>query len=155
MFNKNSKKIQGYHLKIKEIFEEITEKSNDVYNNINLANKHNGKNIPNMSEIKENMFELDDDKYLMCMLFKYGYGNWSQIKYHILFDPKLQFNFTLKIKTEDEIKEICSKLLNSIKLNSTSKSKTKETKKVATSKSKEKSNTKNKKTMLGNKRKNK
>ena len=149
-------KIQGYHSKIKEIFEEITEKTNDVYDNIILNNKQAGKNKTITPEIKENPFELDDEKYLLCMLFKYGYGNWSQIKYHILFDPKLQFNLNLKTKTEDELKDICSKLLNSIKLNTNSKLKSKESKKNTPSKSKEKSNKKEKKdkqAMLSKKRK--
>ena len=39
-----------------------------------------------------------EDKYLLCLLCKYGYNNWTYIKNHIMWDPVMKFNLIMKIK---------------------------------------------------------
>lgn len=43
-------------------------------------------------------FNEEEDKYLMCLMFKYGYRNWNLIKNHILHDPMMKFNLNMKVK---------------------------------------------------------
>jgi len=45
-----------------------------------------------------NSFDEQEDKYLLCLLFKYGFGNWNQIRNHIFEDPLMKFNFNMKVK---------------------------------------------------------
>ena len=50
-----------------------------------------------IENLNSNTFTFDEESYLLCLLFKFGYGNWSKIKYHILHDPKIQFNLMFRL----------------------------------------------------------
>eukprot|EP00340_Litonotus_pictus_P005588 CAMPEP_0170515282 /NCGR_PEP_ID=MMETSP0209-20121228/1721_1 /TAXON_ID=665100 ORGANISM="Litonotus pictus, Strain P1" /NCGR_SAMPLE_ID=MMETSP0209 /ASSEMBLY_ACC=CAM_ASM_000301 /LENGTH=1089 /DNA_ID=CAMNT_0010799683 /DNA_START=4 /DNA_END=3273 /DNA_ORIENTATION=+ len=134
--NQKNKKIEGYHLKIRKYFEQLADKSDSIYNSIELEDvikaQPKSKAKTNKAESSKMNYEvnlreilpkpefcslnLNDDKYLVCMLFKYGYGNWSKIKYHILFDPKMRYNLFLKTLSTEELKERCSELIGKIVL---------------------------------------
>ena len=49
------------------------------------------------------LFNEEEDKYLLCLLIKYGYKNWNPIKFHILTDPFMKFNINMKMKTDQEL----------------------------------------------------
>lgn len=92
-----NEKIENYHVKIRRLFDDIAEKSEEIYSKMNLSNL---PKLPNKQAVESqsknvDLLNLDDDKYLLCMLFKYGYGNWGQIRFHIMFDPKMSFNICL------------------------------------------------------------
>lgn len=122
--NAINNKIDNYHSKIKEYIEYLTEKTNinnNIYSNIEFkSGNKKKKGLSDNSNINDNdlvlkesdsnnegensidiipkysSLLLDDDKYLICMLLKFGYGNWSRMKFHILFDPKIRFNLGIK-----------------------------------------------------------
>ena len=73
-------------------FLEIANQHNDIYKNLKIPYK--------VMKGKRNMdlFNEEEDRYLMCLLFKYGFGNWNLVKNHILSDPTVKFNFNLKVK---------------------------------------------------------
>jgi hypothetical protein len=114
--NQLNKKIEGYHSNIKNYFDQITNKSDNIYDSIRFkekkvvknkfidTKKKSKSNIEDIELVEESFSEnenfsilnLNSDKYLVCMLFKYGYGNWNKIKHHIMFDPKTRFDLVLK-----------------------------------------------------------
>lgn len=96
---KQKEVIQNYHNKIKEFYEHTKLINENIYNSIKLTNvqKINEENTIDLM-LKEDLEEkINNDKYLVCLLFKYGYGNWNNIKFHIMIDPLMRFNFDLKL----------------------------------------------------------
>lgn len=116
-----NEKIQSYHNIIKKLYKEISYLSENIYNNcpesvdsyINNYYFYTRKSSKNIKANKTNsnfnnsivinndknpVFDYNEDKYFLCLLFKYGYGNWNRIRYHILFDQKVQFNIDLITK---------------------------------------------------------
>ncbi len=63
-----------------------------------------------------NRFNNDEDKYLLCLLFKYGYRNWNCIKNHMMYDPHMKFNFNIKTKTDQELLDRSNYLISCFKL---------------------------------------
>jgi SWI/SNF-related matrix-associated actin-dependent regulator of chromatin subfamily A member 5 len=86
----------------------------DIFSKIKISYKEykNKKAINNNKEL----FNEEEDKYLICLLIKYGYRNWNPIKYHILTDPFMKFNINMKMKTEQELMDRSNYLINSLKL---------------------------------------
>lgn len=91
-YENEKQKIMEFQELIDKKFLEIANQHNDIYKNLKIPYKtvKNKKSNEGFSE--------DEDKYLMCLLFKYGYGNWNLIKNHILHDPLMKFNFSMKVK---------------------------------------------------------
>jgi SWI/SNF-related matrix-associated actin-dependent regulator of chromatin subfamily A member 5 len=141
-----SKKIEGYHIKIKSLFEDYISKSNNLWENISIESK-----LTKLDD--ESEFFLNEKKYLLCMLFKFGYGNWSQIKFHIMNDPKVQFSLSLHLKSVDEIKNECIKLLSELRTKSEKENQEKLNKKKI--KTQKQNNSKNKKKQSQSKEKKK
>ena len=52
----------------------------------------------------------------MCLMFKYGYRNWSYIKFHMLNDPIMKFNFNMKVKTDSELLDRANYLISCFKI---------------------------------------
>jgi len=86
----------------------------DIFSKIKISYKEykNKKAINNNKEL----FNEEEDKYLICLLIKYGYKNWNPIKFHILTDPFMKFNINMKMKTEQELMDRSNYLINSLKL---------------------------------------
>ena len=77
----------------------------DIFSKINLSYKEQKGKKGNNNYINYNyqLFNEEEDKYLLCLLIKYGYKNWNPIKFHILTDPFMKFNINMKMKTEQEL----------------------------------------------------
>ena len=86
----------------------------DVFSKIKISYKEykNKKSINNNKEL----FNPEEDKYLLCLLIKYGYRNWNPIKFHILTDPFMKFNINMKMKTEQELMDRANYIINCLKL---------------------------------------
>ena len=86
----------------------------DIFVKINIPYKEykNKKNINN----NRDLFNPEEDKYLLCLLIKYGYRNWNPIKFHILTDPFMKFNINMKMKTEQELLDRSNYIINCLKL---------------------------------------
>ncbi len=86
----------------------------DVFSKIKISYKEykNKKAINNNKEL----FNEEEDKYLLCLLIKYGYRNWNPIKYHILTDPFMKFNINMKMKTEQELMDRSNYIINCLKI---------------------------------------
>jgi len=86
----------------------------DIFSKIKISYKEykNKKNINN----NKDLFNPEEDKYLLCLLIKYGYRNWNPIKYHILTDPFMKFNINMKMKTEQELLDRSNYIINCLKL---------------------------------------
>ena len=83
----------------------------DIFNKINLTYKEQkGKKGNNMYQFNE-----EEDKYLLCLLIKYGYKNWNPIKFHILTDPFMKFNINMKMKTAQELNDRANFIINILK----------------------------------------
>ena len=72
------------------------------------------KNKNNQSLNKDN-FSEEEDKYLLCLMFKYGYKNWNSIKFHILLDPLMKFDINLKMKNENELNDRANYIIMCLK----------------------------------------
>ena len=85
----------------------------DVFSKIKISYKEykNKKAINNNKEL----FNEEEDKYLLCLLIKYGYRNWNPIKYHILTDPFMKFNINMKMKTDQELIDRANFIINLLK----------------------------------------
>ena len=102
---------------IDEYFNILTENEEDfcdIFSKIKIVYKDykSKKSINNNKEF----FNEEEDKYLLCLLFKYGYRNWNPIKFHILTDPFMKFNINMKMKTEQELTDRSNYLINCLKL---------------------------------------
>ena len=77
----------------------------DIFSKINLSYKEQKGKKGNNNYINYNyqLFNEEEDKYLLCLLIKYGYKNWNPIKFHILTDPFMKFNINMKMKTDQEL----------------------------------------------------
>ena len=86
----------------------------DIFSKIKISYKEykNKKAINNNKEL----FNEEEDKYLLCLLIKYGYRNWNPIKFHILTDPFMKFNINMKMKTEQELVDRSNYIINCLKL---------------------------------------
>ena len=84
----------------------------DIFSKINLNYKETkSKKGNNMNQL----FNEEEDKYLLCLLIKYGYKNWNPIKFHILTDPFMKFNINLKMKTVQEFNDRANFIINILK----------------------------------------
>ena len=85
----------------------------DIFSKINIPYKEykSKRAINNNKEL----FNEEEDKYLICLLIKYGYKNWNPIKLHILTDPFMKFNINMKMKTEQELMDRANYLINLLK----------------------------------------
>ena len=97
----------------------LTEKEDDddmnVFNKIKINYKKN-KNKKNNENVNKNvLFSEEEDKYLLCLLFKYGYKNWNPIRFHILTDPLMKFNINMKMKTEQELLDRANYIISCLK----------------------------------------
>ena len=110
---------------------------NIPYKDYKVKNNHNNN---------KDLFNEDEDKYLMCLMFKYGYRNWNPIKYHIVLDPLMKFNLNMKMKSEQELLERANYLIMCLKMHKKKESSNKKNndkqvkskKKIKISKSKKK-----------------
>lgn len=59
-------------------------------------------------------FTQEEDKYLLCFITRYGYGNWGKIQQAVRRCPLLCFDWYIKILTENEIQKRCEKLMKMI-----------------------------------------
>lgn len=84
-------KINEYHELLEKILKEFSKKYKDIYTEMEI-------NYKSSKVKKQELFNDEEDKYLLCLLFKYGYGNWNLIRNHILLDPHVKFNLNLKVK---------------------------------------------------------
>ena len=110
---------------------------NIPYKDYKVKNNHNNN---------KDLFNEYEDKYLMCLMFKYGYRNWNPIKYHIVLDPLMKFNLNMKMKSEQELLERANYLIMCLKMHKKKESSNKKNndkqvkskKKIKISKSKKK-----------------
>ena len=86
----------------------------DIFSKIKISYKEykNKKAINN----NKDLFNEEEDKYLLCLLIKYGYRNWNPIKFHILTDPFMKFNINMKMKTDQELMDRANYIINCLKL---------------------------------------
>ena len=86
----------------------------DIFSKIKIPYKEykNKKTINN----KKDLFNEEEDKYLLCLLIKYGYRNWNPIKFHILTDPFMKFNINMKMKTDQELMDRSNYIINCLKI---------------------------------------
>ncbi len=78
-------------------------------------------------------------------MFKYGYSNWNLIRNHMLWDPQMKFNFSLKIKTDKELLDRANYLLDCFKAEKNKKKPKKEEVKKSKKISKKKQKSKRRK----------
>ena len=84
----------------------------DIFNKINITyNQSKSKKANNNMDL----FNEEEDKYLLCLLIKYGYKNWNPIKFHILTDPFMKFNINMKMKTDQELIDRSNFIINLLK----------------------------------------
>ena len=126
----------------------------DIFAKINFSYKESKNKKGNNNYINYNyqLFNEEEDKYLLCLLIKYGYKNWNPIKFHILTDPFMKFNINMKMKTDQElidrsnyIIELVKNEVKKIKEEKEQKLKEKERKQKNAMRSKLRSNNKKKK----------
>ena len=87
---------------------------NNIFDAINIPYKD--YKVKNNHNNNKDLFNEDEDKYLMCLMFKYGYRNWNPIKYHIVLDPLMKFNLNMKMKSEQELLERANYLIMCLKM---------------------------------------
>ena len=89
----------------------------DIFSKINLSYKEQKGKKGNNNYINYNyqLFNEEEDKYLLCLLIKYGYRNWNPIKFHILTDPFMKFNINMKMKTDQELIDRANYIINLVK----------------------------------------
>ena len=109
--NENQSIIDEYY---KLLIEEEENDDCDIFAKIKIPYKEykNKKSINNNKEL----FNEEEDKYLLCLLIKYGYKNWNPIKFHILTDPFMKFNINMKMKTDQELMDRSNYIINCLKL---------------------------------------
>ena len=109
--NENQSTIDEYY---NLLIEDIEENNCDIFSRINIPYKEykNKKAINN----NKDLFNEEEDKYLLCLLIKYGYKNWNPIKFHILTDPFMKFNINMKMKSEQELLDRANYIINCLKL---------------------------------------
>ena len=104
---------------IDEYFELLTEDEDndlcDVFNKINISYKEVKNKKANSNNMNGELFNEEEDKYLLCLLIKYGYRNWNPIKFHILTDPFMKFNINMKMKTDQELIDRANYIINLVK----------------------------------------
>jgi SWI/SNF-related matrix-associated actin-dependent regulator of chromatin subfamily A member 5 len=86
----------------------------DVFNKINITYKET-KSKKGNNNYNNDLFNEEEDKYLLCLLIKYGYRNWNPIKFHILTDPFMKFNINMKMKTDQELIDRANFIINLLK----------------------------------------
>ena len=91
-YENEKQKILEFQEIIDKKFLEIANQHIDIFKNLKIPYKKIKNRKINDS------FNEEEDRYLMCLLFKFGYGNWNLIKNHILCDPMMKFNFSLKVR---------------------------------------------------------
>jgi SWI/SNF-related matrix-associated actin-dependent regulator of chromatin subfamily A member 5 len=96
------------------LIEDEEDESCNIFSKIKISYKEykNKKAVNNNKEL----FNEEEDKYLLCLLIKYGYRNWNPIKFHILTDPFMKFNINMKMKTEQELMDRANYIINCLKL---------------------------------------
>ena len=87
----------------------------DIFSKINLTYKETKSKKGNNINYNYQLFNEEEDKYLLCLLIKYGYKNWNPIKFHILTDPFMKFNINMKMKTDQELSDRTDFILNLLK----------------------------------------
>jgi len=55
-------------------------------------NPWNSLTIPTVSK-PETKFTPEEDRFLMCAMFRWGYGYWDKIKQEIALEPTLKNDF--------------------------------------------------------------
>ena len=118
--------------------------------------------IKNNQSLNKDNFTEEEDKYLLCLMFKYGYKNWNSIKFHILLDPLMKFDINLKMKNENELNDRANYIIMCLKNHkkkemekNLNKSKKNNKKENSSNKKKNYSRSKSKKKIKGKKKKNK
>ena len=96
------------------LIEDEEDESCNIFSKIKISYKEykNKKAVNNNKEL----FNEEEDKYLLCLLIKYGYRNWNPIKFHLLTDPFMKFNINMKMKTEQELMDRANYIINCLKL---------------------------------------
>ena len=109
-------KIIEYQGIIDEYYNKLTEDEmiNNIFDAINIPYKD--YKVKSNHNNNKDLFNEDEDKYLMCLMFKYGYRNWNPIKYHIVLDPLMKFNLNMKMKNEQELLERANYLIMCLKM---------------------------------------
>ena len=85
----------------------------DIFNKINITYTQTKSKKGNNNNME--YFNEEEDKYLLCLLIKYGYKNWNPIKFHILTDPFMKFNINMKMKTDQELIDRANFIINLLK----------------------------------------
>ena len=109
--NENQSIIDEYY---NMLIEDEENDFSDIFSKIKIPYKEykNKKSINN----NKDLFNEEEDKYLLCLLIKYGYRNWNTIKFHILTDPFMKFNINMKMKTDQELMDRSNYIINCLKL---------------------------------------
>ena len=85
----------------------------DIFSKIDITYKEQKGKKGNNYNFQ--LFNEEEDKYLLCLLIKYGYKNWNPIKFHILTDPFMKFNINMKMKTDQELIDRANFIINLLK----------------------------------------
>ena len=96
------------------LIEDEENELSDIFSKIKISYKEykKKKTINN----KKDLFNEEEDKYLLCLLIKYGYRNRNPIKFHILTDPFMKFNINMKMKTDQELMDRSNYIINCLKV---------------------------------------
>jgi len=106
--NRRNKKDRGknkkYRKKMKAL-EYLISVTPDPWNKITL---------PYPTSHPEKKFSPDEDRYLICCVFRYGFGSWSEIKVDIAREYSLKNDWHLRSLTEPEIQRRCTTLIDRV-----------------------------------------
>lgn len=61
--------------------------------------------------ISDKMFTAEEDRYLLCWVRKYGYGQWQAIRFAIRRHPNFRFDYFLRSLPIDQLKKRCDQLM--------------------------------------------
>lgn len=67
------------------------------------------------SKFRSRFYSVDHDKYLIFASFKYGYGNWYDVRLGIKKEDSFEFDDYFKSRTESELNKRMASLLKVIK----------------------------------------
>jgi len=70
--------------------------------------------LPYPTSHPEKKFSPDEDRYLICCVFRYGFGSWSEIKVDIAREYSLKNDWHLRSLTEPEIQRRCTTLIDRV-----------------------------------------
>uniref|UniRef100_A0A7S2V7T2 Chromatin-remodeling complex ATPase chain n=1 Tax=Entomoneis paludosa TaxID=265537 RepID=A0A7S2V7T2_9STRA len=63
------------------------------------------------SNSSDKMFTAEEDRYLLCWTWKYGYGQWGAIQFAIRRHPNFRFDYFLRSLPIDQLGKRCEQLM--------------------------------------------